>query len=194
MTAELKRVSGLADEAALTSEEASKAVVAMKSQVVRLENQLNLTLQAMVDLKQTPPVSKPRVEFEHSTLGTLEGDRLSSLEEQVKLLSAKHKVSGTITVFTDLISGIRTVEDVEAWLLRYFYDVGEDPPEDKDDPGGVGWATSTATQRRKADTTYMSFGPFSDLFVVLAIAEDLECQSTKGETLKEMEAFDKAGA
>ena len=38
----------------------------------------------------------------------------------------------------------------------------------------------------------MSFGPFSDLLVILAIAEDLECQSTKGETLKEMEAFDKA--
>jgi hypothetical protein len=193
MTAELKRVSVLADEAALSSEQASKAVVEMKSQVVRLENQLNLTLQAMVDLKQAPPVSKPRVEFERTAMGTLEGDRLSSLEEQVKLLSAKHKVSGTITVFTDLISGIRTVEDVEAWLLRYFYDVGEDPPEDKDDPGGVGWGLSTATQRRKADTTYMSFGPFSDLFVVLAIAEDLECQSTKGETLKEMEAFDKAG-
>jgi hypothetical protein len=32
-----------------------------------------------------------------------------------------------------------------------------------------------------------------DLFVVLAMAEDLEWQSIKGETLKEMEAFDKAG-
>jgi hypothetical protein len=57
-------------------------------------------------------------------MGMLEADGLSSLEEQVKIL----------TVFTDLISGIRTVEDVEAWLLRYFYDVGEDPPENKDNP------------------------------------------------------------
>ena len=126
-------------------------------------------------------------------MDTPEADRLSSLEAQVKLLLTKHKVAGTITVFTDLISGIRMVEDVEAWLLRYFYDVGEDPPEDKDDPGGVGWGLSATTRRKRADTTYMSFGPFSDLFVILAIAEDLECQSTKGETLKEMEAFDKAG-
>jgi hypothetical protein len=29
--------------------------------------------------------------------------------------------------------------------------------------------------------------------VVLAIAEDSECQSTKGNTLKDMEAFDKVG-
>jgi hypothetical protein len=44
-----------------------------------------------------------------------------------------------------------------------------------------------------ADTSFKFFYPFSDLFVDLAIAEVLECQSTKGETLKEMEAFEKAG-
>jgi hypothetical protein len=49
MTAELKRISTLADEAALSSEEASRAVVEMKSQVVWLDNHLNITLQAMVD-------------------------------------------------------------------------------------------------------------------------------------------------
>ena len=27
-----------------------------------------------------------------------------------------------------------TIEDVQTWLLRYYYDVGEDPPDDRDDP------------------------------------------------------------
>jgi hypothetical protein len=70
--------------------------------------------------------------------------------------------------------------------------VGEDPPDEGDVDPETDWNFTTST-RKKADMSFMSFGPFSDLFVVLAIAEDLECQSTKGETLKEMEAFNKAG-
>jgi hypothetical protein len=38
------------------------------------------------------------------------------------------------------------------------------------------------------------FGPFADLFVVLCTCnEDLKSRSTKGETLKEMKAIEKAG-
>jgi hypothetical protein len=127
-------------------------------------------------------------------MGTLEADQLSSLEEQVKLLLAKYTVSGTITVFMDLILGIHTVKDVEAWLLRYFYDVEEDPSEDKDSPGGVDSDfSSSACNARKLIILTCPSVLFLDLFVVLAIAEDSECQSTKGNTLKDMEAFDKAG-
>jgi hypothetical protein len=121
----------------------------------------------------------------------LEKDCLSSLEQQVRLFSSKHQLSRTIMVFTDLILGIRTVEDMDAWLLRYYYNMGEDPPDDKDDSEDSDW-NSTSSVRKRSDSSYMSFGPFSDLFVVLAITEILECQSTKGETLKEMEQFEKA--
>jgi hypothetical protein len=53
-------------------------------------------------------------------MGTLEVDCLSSLEQQVQLLSFKNQVSG-------ICSGL------EAWLLHYYYNVGEDPPDDKND-------------------------------------------------------------
>jgi hypothetical protein len=132
------------------------------------------------------------VEFETTKMDSLDNDCLSSLEQQVRLLSSKNQISGTITVFTDLILGIQTIEDVKAWLLPYYYDVGEDPPDEKNDPGRTNWNFTTSA-RKKADPSYISFGPFSDLFVVLSITEDLECQLTKGETLKEMEAFEKAG-
>jgi hypothetical protein len=188
LTEELKRVSTIANDAAQVT--VKNAV--LQSKVNKLEGQLNLTLQALVDLKQIAPVPKPRVAFETMKMDSLEKDRLSSLEQQVKLLSSKNQVSGTITVFTDLIAGIRTIEDVEAWLLRYYNDIGEEPPDDGNDPDRSDWNFTTSS-RKKPDTSFMSFGPFSDLFVVLAIAEDLECQSTKGETLKEMEAFEKAG-
>ena len=65
-----------------------------------------MTLQAIIDLKQTPAVPKPRVEFETTKMDSLDNDRLSFLEQQVKLFSSKNQVSGTIMVFTDLIVGI----------------------------------------------------------------------------------------
>jgi hypothetical protein len=129
------------------------------------------------------------VDFEITKMDSVDKDRFSSLEQQVKLLSSKNQVSGTITVSTDFIAGIQTIEDVEGWLLRYYYaDVGGDPPDEGNGDTETDWNFTTSTQK-KADTSFMSFGPFSDRFVVLVIAEDLECQSTKGETLKEMEAF-----
>ena len=39
----------------------------------------------------------------------------------------------------------------------------------------------------------MSFGCFVDFFGLCAILEDIESQTTKGKTLKEMEVYYKAG-
>ena len=124
---EVKRISKIAHNAS----QATAKTSTLQAQVNKLEGQLNLTLQALIDLKQIAPVPKPRVGFETTKMDSVDKDRLSSLEQQVKLLSSKNQVSGTITVFTDLIAGIRTIEDVEAWLLRFYNDVGGDASEDE---------------------------------------------------------------
>jgi hypothetical protein len=88
---------------------------------------------------------------------------------------AKHKVSGTITVFTDLIVGIRTDKDMETWLLRYFTTLEKTPPRIRTTPEAlIGPPPQQLSTGKLIPLPCLSVH-FSDLFVVLAIAEDLEC-------------------
>ena len=73
---------------------------------------------------------------------------------------------------------------MEAWVSRAFAGDPNNPNPVQEDRG---------TGEFIPEDDVPTFGPFSDVFVVLAVAEDLESQDTKGETLKEMEMLEKAG-
>jgi hypothetical protein len=142
LSAELERISKIANDAAQVMVKTSL----LQAQVNKLEGRLNLTLQALIELKQNPAVFKLQVEFETTKLDRLDDDCLFSLEQQVRLLSSKNQISCKISVFTDLISGIRTIKDVESWLLRYYYNIGEDPPDERDGAEETDWNFTTSSR------------------------------------------------
>jgi hypothetical protein len=61
------------------------------------------------------------------------------------------------------------------------------------DGGGDPYHEDRAVGEYLAEDDIPTFGPFSDLYVILAVAEELEGTVTKGETLKEREQIGKAG-
>jgi hypothetical protein len=72
LAAELERVSIIANDAA----QVTVKVSVLQAKVNKLEGQLNLTLQAVMDLKQALAAPKPRVEFESTKMVSLDNDRL----------------------------------------------------------------------------------------------------------------------
>jgi hypothetical protein len=76
------------------------------------------------------------------------------------------------------------VQDAEAWLSLAF----RDP-----DGGGEPYHQDRTIGEFLPQDDVPTFGPFSDLYVILAVCEELEGTVTKGETLKEREQIGKAG-
>jgi hypothetical protein len=80
---------------------------------------------------------------------------------------------------------IECVKDVEAWLTTAFLLVdGDGKPYHEDRAAG---------ELFPEDKDIPTFGAFSDIYVVLAICEELEGTVTKGEILKERDLIEKAG-
>jgi hypothetical protein len=110
--------------------------------------------------------------------------QLETIEADVSFLKTQADSSGSIRSFSTLIPSFQSVEDVEAWIKKGFSKGGgDDQPYHEDRSSG----------EYLPEDDIPTFGPFADFFVVMCTCEDLESRATKGETLKEMEAIEKAG-
>jgi hypothetical protein len=111
---------------------------------------------------------------------------ISNLRAEVGLLK-KHTASrGSISCFPDLLPGVNSLEDVYAWVTANFGGSG----------GGGGASdpdSSLWLEINDPGTEAPTFGPFCDIYVFLAAAEDLDSIMSKGDTLKEMDYIQKAG-
>jgi hypothetical protein len=110
--------------------------------------------------------------------------QLEGVESQLSSLRAESSNKGTVKSFSGIIPNIRSVWDVKAWLTTAFRD---------SDGGGDPYHEDCAVGEYLAEDDIPTFGPYSDLYVILAVAEELEGTVTKGETLKERERIGKAG-
>jgi hypothetical protein len=110
--------------------------------------------------------------------------KLEGLEAELLGLKARSSEFGTIKSFSDIIPNIRSVNDVEAWLTMAFRQANGD---------GSPYHDNRAVGEFLPQDDIPTFGPFTDIYVILAICEELEGTVTKGETLKERDLIEKAG-
>jgi hypothetical protein len=89
-----------------------------------------------------------------------------------------------IKAFLDIIPNIQLDKDVEAWLTMDFCNPNGD---------GNPYHENCAVGKYLPQDDIPTFGPFSDIYVILAVCEELKGTVSKGETLKEREMIDKAG-
>jgi hypothetical protein len=110
--------------------------------------------------------------------------RLEILKANLASVKGQAKSLGTIKAFSGIISNIQCVKDVEAWLTTAFRLV---------DGSGEPYHEDRAVGKFFPEDNIPTFGAFSDIYVVLAICEELEGTVTKGEILKERDLIEKAG-
>jgi hypothetical protein len=109
-----------------------------------------------------------------------------NLRAEVGLLKKHTASQGSISCFPDLPPGVNSLEDVYAWVTANFGGSG----------GGGGASdpdSSLWLEINDPGTEAPTFGPFCNIYVFLAAAEDLDSIMSKGDTLKEMDYIQKAG-
>jgi hypothetical protein len=111
---------------------------------------------------------------------------LDNLRAELKLMKRQTASKGSLSCFPDLLPGVQLLEDVHSWVVANFGGAQAEPG--GEDPDGSLWGD--ISDNGAAGPT---FGPFCDIYVLLAAAEDLESILLKGDTLKEMDYIQKAG-
>jgi hypothetical protein len=100
--------------------------------------------------------------------------RLEGLKSELLGLKAHSSKLGMIKSFSDIITNIRSVNDVEAWLMAAFCQSNGD--------GNPYHDNRTVCEFLPQDDI-PTFGPFTDIYVILASCEELEGIVMKGEIL-----------
>jgi hypothetical protein len=143
-------------------EELSSQLGATLNIVQTLQTQVESLVTSSVDLAQqgnTNPPWKQMLEL-----------KLETMDAEVNFLKTQADTSGSIDSFSTLILNCQSIEDVEAWLKKGFAKEGGSRypfHEDQD------------VEEFMAEDGIPTFGPFSNFFVVLCTAEDLENRATK---------------
>jgi hypothetical protein len=153
-----------------------------------------LALKDWLDQLPVPPPGRisggilGRSEEESSGRNAGVKEALEGLRTRVFTLEAQVAAADTVAVFRDIVLGIQTLDDMYAWVLGNF--VPGEPPHDPYSFGALGEEEDAGLAPTSAEAT---FGPFPDIFVLVAHVEDLESHTTRMEMLKEMEVWEKAG-
>ena len=196
---------------------------ALGATVSNLERQLGSTLEIAIDLRgrldglaPAPPVGtrnigpdRPHIGDVYHQVPILQGARhtgpglenavtdqisraeflttVGNLRAEIALLKKQGANKGSINCFPDLLPGVQSLEDVHSWVVANFGGAqggggGDEGPE-----------TSIWDDVPSGDIAGPTFGPFCDIYVLLAVAEDLDSIMSKGDTLKEMDYIQKAG-
>jgi hypothetical protein len=182
-----------AAEARVTQLEAAKTTLETKNRtlellVASLTEQLETTLAIVLSLRDAPQGHIPSNPLDLTgsaspDLSTIR-TKLANLESDILGLKAHSGNLGTVKAFSDIIPNIQSVKDVEAWLTMAFRD-----PDGEGNP----YHENRAVGEYLPQDDIPTFGPFSDIYVILAVCEELEGTVTKGETLKERDLIEKAG-
>jgi hypothetical protein len=177
-----------------TNESLRASIVNLEAQSTLLSDQLASALNIVMSLRN-PPQDQANVGTNHVDLTqrsfAARDDvnafriRLETLESELLGLKARSSELGMIKSFADIIPNIRSVNDVEAWLTVAFGNKNGEDGNPYHDDRGVG--------EFLPQDDIPTFGPFTDIYVLLAICEELEGIVTKGETLKERDLIEKAG-
>jgi hypothetical protein len=150
------------------------------------------------DFRQTPILEElipplqggPRVGFRNSEIDAVSRseftDTIVNLRAEVGLLKKQGASRGSISCFQDLLPGVQSLEDVHSWVVANFG--GASGGGGGDDPDSSIWG-----EMKDSGSDGPTFGPFCDIYVLLAAAEDLDSVLSKGDTLKEMDYIQKAG-
>ena len=105
---------------------------------------------------------------------------------EVNMLKRHTKESGSIECFPDILHGVNSMENMYAWVKAKFgQDRGGDQPGNDND--------SVWAEMKDSGGNTATFAPFCDIYVLCAIAEDLDSVYSKGDTLKEMDYIVKSG-
>jgi hypothetical protein len=112
---------------------------------------------------------------------------IENLRAEIKLIRQQAGSGGSISCFPDLLlPGVQSLEDVHSWVVANFGGA-------QGDPGGGDPYSSIWADINDTGAAGPTFGPFCDIYVLLAAAEDLDSILSKGDTLKEMDYIQKAG-
>jgi hypothetical protein len=111
---------------------------------------------------------------------------IDNLRAEVGLLKKQSASRGSISCFQDLLPGVQSLVDVHSWVVASFG--GASGGGGGDDPDSSIWG-----EMKDSGVPGPTFGPFCDIYVLLAAAEDLDSVLSKGDTLKEMDYIQKAG-
>jgi hypothetical protein len=111
---------------------------------------------------------------------------INNLRAEIGLLKKQSASRGSISCFQDLLPGVQSLEDVHSWVVANFG--GASGAGGGDDPDSSIWG-----EMKDSGADGPTFGPFCDIYVLLAAFEDLDSVLSKGDTLKEMDYIQKAG-
>jgi hypothetical protein len=111
---------------------------------------------------------------------------ISNLRAEVSLLKKQGASRGSIAYFQDLLPGVQSLKDVHSWVVANFG--GASGAGGGNHPDSSIWG-----EMQDPVTNGPTFGPFCDIYVLLAAAEDLDSVLLKGDTLKEMDYIQKSG-
>jgi hypothetical protein len=109
---------------------------------------------------------------------------VENLQAELKLIKKQTSTKGLLTCFPNLLPGVQSLEDIHSWVVANFggaQDGGGDPDLSI-------WGDMNDNGRSEP-----TFGPYCDIYIFLAAAEDVDSILSKGGTLKEMDYIQKAG-
>lgn len=111
--------------------------------------------------------------------------KIETLEAEFSVFKTESSESGTIQSFPDILPSMQLAKDLEAWLMLAF----QDP-----DVNGNPYNEDQVAGEYLPEDDILTFGPFTDIYVVLAALEELEGVVTRGKTLKEREQLKKSSS
>ena len=145
-------------------------------------------VRAVIDGSNRPAQGTPVLP--HAIVDQLSRSEFSSVVEnmraELRLVKKQTIVKGSLSCFPSLLPGVQSLEDVYSWVVASFG--GAQGAPNGGDPDFSIW--DDVNDNGMAGPT---FGPFCDIYVLFAAAEDLDSILSKGDTLKEMDYIQKSG-
>jgi hypothetical protein len=159
------------------------------TRVTELSGQLSAALNIVQTIQNerqiSPSVSFPSSDPTQTSSWKQELElQLETMEAEEGFLKMQADANGSISSFLTLIPSFQSVKDVKAWIKKGFAKGGGD---------GQPYHDNRSSGEYLSDDDIPTFCQFANFFVVMCTCEDLESRATKGESLKEMEAIEKAG-
>jgi hypothetical protein len=197
-----QRVGSLQDDLTSAREQVMTDRTRTDDRLATLEGSLEATLTLVLDLQEKNRELSDQLAVA-GTIGRTSADApivvadtVSTIEFNLQITALKSEMSlmkqssntkkGLIKSFSDILPGVNTFEDVVSWVVANFGNAD----------GGDGDGDPDSTFLRE----FMGGGPpeatytgFCDIYSLLAVFEDLDSISNKGETLRAFDMIKKSG-